>query len=103
MSNADHQMSSDMNLQIGSKVRIRSGSGNDPYKTYKPQYKSKDKKIAMLDLTNSGDRLPDVIPTSSAVTPITDKRVVDRGLISVTVNDETNEPSGDVSADSNSE
>ena len=54
----------------------------------------------MLDLTNSGDRLPDVLPTSSAVSPINDKRVVDRAVISVTVNDETNEPSGDVSADS---
>ena len=54
----------------------------------------------MLDLTNSGDRLPDVMPAGSAVTPINDKRVVDRALISVMVNDETNEPSGDVSADS---
>ena len=86
-----------MNLQIGSKVRIR--SGNDPKKTYNQHYKSKDKKIAMLDLTNSGDRLPDVVPASSTVTTINDKRAVDRGLISVTVNDETNEVTEDANDD----
>ena len=92
-------MSSDMNLQIGSKVHIRSGSGNDPIadviNSFVIGYGSKEKKI-----TNSGNRLPDIMPTSSAVSPINNKRVVDKEFISVTVNDKTIEPSGDVSADS---